>query len=859
MFATLEIPRFNLNFLALRLIDMSELNSGSIADHTLAIANSSAEASGAVSAVALANGPKQLGPYKILREVGRGAMGTVYEAKHEQLERRVALKVLPQELATSPKRLNRFRREMAAVGRLDHPNIVLATDAGEVDGLCYIAMQFVDGPDLEQVLGEIGRFDPHDACEIIRQAALGLEHIGQQELVHRDIKPSNILLTRTGQAKILDLGIAMLRNAEQLETSMTVVGSMMGTPDYIAPEQITECADVDIRADIYSLGCTLYCLLSGKSPFNGPGYTTLTAKLLAHASKTPPSLAEAHSEIPKGIIAVVEKMMAKHADDRPSTPSEVARLLAPFCAGADLVPIATGQRKNAPLKPLDLPTAVDSKEASKSKPRSSAPKQNSFFGDRTAQKLTCGAAAAAALAGVLWWGTTSPNSNSEKGPLVASGDLETQVGQTQAMLASISDSITESAKINMRSTHELSMTISDMQKQFARRQGESGIQSVAIRNPQSPVDHYYNACLFSKMGDHENAKKSYKAYFADELPVVDPHLQFAALLKIREGVQGARAVYNDLPGDREFVGRKLALATLEPENTIEALEQVIADHPECSPAVFLLSQHLDVVLKSRPTLAQRRRQRELLHQFVSMHEQGQLLPYFLDQTIASEHLEAASQQLENLMESAAAPDVTPVSVMSLSERGGHWKIGLRFDEVAGEIFWAIGEDDQFESTGRALGVLAADSRTGKVRPNSFLVVPKSEFADPEKDSSIFVKYTDAAGEMQGPYRLDFQPQEVVLTQKQDLLQARALSWARFEGDKLHFRIFEMQMNDMFEAVHYGLNEDEPSLSMPIPDGPLSVRNIGDFYLPVGESVNYVSIQVTFTDGNKTKVAKIFRD
>lgn len=839
---------------------MSDLNSGSIADHTLDIGDSSPNLSLAAAAAVFTDGPKQLGPYKILREVGRGAMGTVYEAKHAQLERRVALKVLPQELAAAPKRLDRFRREMAAVGRLDHPNIVLATDAGEIDGLCYIAMQFVDGPDLEQVLEEIGRFEPADACEIIRQAALGLEHIGQQQLVHRDIKPSNILLTRTGQAKILDLGIAMLRNAEQLETSMTLVGSMMGTPDYIAPEQITQCADVDIRADIYSLGCTLYCLLSGKSPFNGPGYTTLTAKLLAHASKTPPSLAEAHAEIPEGIVALVERMMSKDANDRPSTPAEVAELIAPFCAGADLLPVATGQRKATPLKPLDLPTAVDLEEDSDENPKSKsgAQKNQSFSKRLGSQKFIYGTAAAAALAGALWLGSAQPISNGDASSLVPNKELKAQVGQTQAMLASINDSIAESAKINMRSSHNISMTLSDMREQFARRQTEGGIQSVAIRNPQSPVDHYYNACLFSKMGDHERAKESYMAYFANELPVVDPHLQFAALLKVREGAQGARAIYDALPGNREFVGRKLALAMLDSDNQVETLEQLIASHPEYSPAVYLLSQHFDAESNKHVTLSDRRRQRTLLHQFVSMHEQGQLLPHFLDQSIPAGQLEQAKRKLGELMESAAAPDHDPVHVMSLSEIAGYWNIGLRFDEVAGEIFWAIGETGEFENSGRAPGVVAPHSLTGKARPNPFIRVSKREFANAE-DSRIFVKYSDASGEMQGPYALEFDPQTTAESEKRNSLQRKSLSWARFKEDKLHFNIFLTRMNDLIEEVHYSFNEEVPTFSMPVPQERFSAKNAREFYLPVKESDEYVSLQVIFTDGTKSKVVKIYRD
>ena len=832
---------------------MAAPTSDALPDHTFVLNDSPADGATPVPPSVLPSTPKQIGPYKILRELGRGAMGTVYEAQHAQLERRVALKVLPTYLATSPKRLQRFRREMAVVGRLDHPNIVLATDAGEVDGQFYIAMQFVDGPDLDQVRQEIGRFEPADACEIIRQTALGLEHIGQQELVHRDIKPANIVLNQKGEAKILDLGIAMLRNAEQLDTSMTIVGSMMGTPDYIAPEQITRCADVDIRADIYSLGCTLYCLLSGRSPFNGPGYTTMTAKLLAHASITPPSLAEAHAEIPEGIIALVKQMMSKNPDDRPSTPAEVAELITPFCDDADLVPVATGQRKEARLKPLDLPALVESEQASTSKSTANQD-AGSIFGKTVGQKFLVGGAVAAAFAGALWLGTAQPISNSQSRSVVANKDLEAKVGQTQAMLANINDSIAESVEISMRSEHELAKTLRNMQAQLAKRQAESGVQSVAIANPKSPIDHYYNACLYSKMGDHENAKTSYAAYFANELPVVDPHMQFVALLKAREGIEGARATYNAMPGDREFIGRKLALAMLEPENKVELLEKLIANHQECSPAVYLLSQHFDQAINT--TLTSNRRQRELLQQFVSLHEQGQVLPYFLDQSIPAGQLDQAKRQLKELMASAAAPDRIPVRLANATNRGHHWRLGLAIAEKAEEIFWSIDNDGEFASTGQSPGITV-----GHKLPNPYFQVPlhDHDISEAAPVIKVYVKYRNVDGEMQGPFALDFDPKAQQIANQLYKIKANQLSWVRFKEDKLLFQLFLMGDISLVKAVHYSFNEDVPKTEMPVPKDKPSARNADSFHLPINDKVKFVSLQVTFADGTDSDVVKIYRE
>ncbi len=226
------------------------------------------------------NNPQQIGPYRIKEEIGRGAMGRVYRAEHVRLKRNVALKVIPPELTVSKKQLDRFHREMEAVGRLDHPNIVRATDAGEFGGIHYLAMELVAGDDLAKWLQRAGKFSVGCASELIRQAAMGLAHIHKASLVHRDIKPSNLLVTESGTVKILDLGIAMLRQGDG-ESSLTSAGALMGTPDFIAPEQIERVTGVDGRADIYSLGCTFYTLLTGQPPFCGPNLETDIAKMIA--------------------------------------------------------------------------------------------------------------------------------------------------------------------------------------------------------------------------------------------------------------------------------------------------------------------------------------------------------------------------------------------------------------------------------------------------------------------------------------------------------------------------------------------------------------------------------------------------
>ena len=218
------------------------------------------------------SGREYLGSYELLEEIGRGGMGIVYKARHTKLDRVVALKVLPAERVRDPEFVARFQREMQAVGRLDHQNIVRATDGGEAAGKHFLVMEYIPGVNLEELVRQRGPLAVADACELIRQAALGLQCAHEHGMVHRDVKPSNLMLTPDGQVKIFDLGLAKLRTTPSSGPEMTGTGQKMGTAGYMAPEQLADCRAVDIRADIYSLGCTLFKLLTGHAPFDSPQY-----------------------------------------------------------------------------------------------------------------------------------------------------------------------------------------------------------------------------------------------------------------------------------------------------------------------------------------------------------------------------------------------------------------------------------------------------------------------------------------------------------------------------------------------------------------------------------------------------------
>lgn len=291
--------------------------------------------------------PFRLGEYELLAKLGQGGMGAVYRARHIKLGKTVALKILTRDRVARPQAIARFEREMKAIGRLEHPNIVQALDAREIDGMHFLVMQCVEGKDVAQLADCCGPLGIADACEVIRQAAVGLQYAHERGLIHRDIKPSNLILTSAGQLKILDFGLALLgeddgegegqNDATAIDDGGTLTGEgqAMGTADYVAPEQVTDGHQVDHRVDIYSLGCTLYRLLGGRPPFFGPSYRTSSAKMAAHAHDKPPSIREFRPDVPKDLAALLHRMLAKNPSERLEA-ADVAAKLEPYAQTANL-------------------------------------------------------------------------------------------------------------------------------------------------------------------------------------------------------------------------------------------------------------------------------------------------------------------------------------------------------------------------------------------------------------------------------------------------------------------------------------------------------------------------------------------
>jgi serine/threonine protein kinase len=284
--------------------------------------------------------------YEVLRELGRGGMGVVYLARNKLMDRLEVLKVVTKALLDRPGAVERFLREIRSAAKLSHANVVTAYSALQQGELLAFAMEYVEGEDLAQLVKARGPLPVANACYYVQQAALGLQHAFEKGMVHRDVKPQNLILAREGKkhvVKVLDFGLAKATREGGEDSALTGTGQMLGTPDYIAPEQTVDAANADIRADVYSLGCTLYFLLTGSPPFKGKNLYEI---LQAHHSMDARPLNQMRSEVPADLAAVVGKMMAKEPADRYQTPAEVVQALTPF--------VKAGQKK-PPTKPPDLP------------------------------------------------------------------------------------------------------------------------------------------------------------------------------------------------------------------------------------------------------------------------------------------------------------------------------------------------------------------------------------------------------------------------------------------------------------------------------------------------------------------------
>ncbi|MGZ0174219.1 MAG: protein kinase domain-containing protein [Planctomycetales bacterium] len=279
--------------------------------------------------------PSRLGDYELQNVIGRGGMSVVFSARHTHLGRDVALKVLLPTHQQHGISRERFVREMRAVGALDHPSIVRATDAGQYRNTPYLVMEKIDGVDLTRVFRKLGPLSIPDACQIVAEAARGLAYAHAKGVVHRDIKPSNLIINEQGQIKILDFGLARAQSVVGEVSMQTTVGQLRGTLDYMAPEQ-ADGSDVDARADIYALGATLFKLLGGSLPHGRSIDVPILEHLNRLAGNEAPRLTGFRDDIPEQLVELIAEMLKKGPDERLASASEVADRLAEFTDGSDL-------------------------------------------------------------------------------------------------------------------------------------------------------------------------------------------------------------------------------------------------------------------------------------------------------------------------------------------------------------------------------------------------------------------------------------------------------------------------------------------------------------------------------------------
>ena len=257
-----------------------------------------------------------LGDYEIIDKIGEGGMGQVFKARHRRMKRLVALKTLPTELSDSEELIRRFEREVEAAAILDHPNIVTAYDAGEQDGVHFLVMQYVEGRDVAAVLKDEGPLTPRRALKFVVQAAKGLAYAHSRGVIHRDIKPANLLVDENGSVQILDMGLARIEEEVRegpARTDLTQMGALMGSVDYLAPEQAIDSRNADNRSDIYSLGCSFYQMLTGTPVYTG---RTMMEVIMCHNELPIPLLTESVKGLPEEFDLVLQKMLAKNPADR---------------------------------------------------------------------------------------------------------------------------------------------------------------------------------------------------------------------------------------------------------------------------------------------------------------------------------------------------------------------------------------------------------------------------------------------------------------------------------------------------------------------------------------------------------------
>ena len=323
---------------------------------------------------------REIGPYELIEPLGHGGMGLVYLARHRKLDRLVAIKLLPAHHQTAEARV-RFEREILAAGRLQHPAIVSATDAGQFGDLDYLVMEYVRGLDLGRLSKSIPILNFEETCEIGRQIAIGLSYAHAQGFVHRDIKPSNVILDDAGVVKLLDFGLVLFDRWDGVSNELTTVGQFLGTLDYMAPEQAERCGSVDFRADLYALGATLFKLLCGRAPLAAAPNQSPIDKLRLLATHRPPSLKTLRPDAPEALVRLVDCLLSTTPQARPASAAHVAEELQSLAKPGCLVALMARARSTEVDTKTPDPSQIELRRQPSPSSASPIPLQGSFVRD----------------------------------------------------------------------------------------------------------------------------------------------------------------------------------------------------------------------------------------------------------------------------------------------------------------------------------------------------------------------------------------------------------------------------------------------------------------------------------------------
>jgi serine/threonine protein kinase len=417
--------------------------------------------------------PQQIGPYRLLEQLGQGGMATVFVAEHTKLQKPVALKLVRFPKEQSDAR-SRFEREMLAIGKLNHPAIVSATDAGQEGDLQYLVMELVRGMDLSQIIRRIPDIATPDVCEIGRQIAMALAHAHAHGFVHRDIKPSNVMLDEHGAIKVLDFGLVLFDQWDNAISELTTVGQFLGTLDYIAPEQAERSGGVDHRADLYALGATLFRLLCGHGPLSTSSSATPLEKLRLLSNHTPLKLLEMRPDAPASLCQLVDQLLQTDPSLRPVDATQVAAELAAFGREADLSSLiqkAMATEESIPSEsPQSIPIFSPAPKNHRANPLKQSIAPKTLSGGRN-RFLTWGAWVLAACAGFALYGIII-RWDTKDGQLV----IESELSDGEIKIKRIDDGSEQKLKI------ETGNTVTKLRAGEYQLELASGSDSVSIDN-----------------------------------------------------------------------------------------------------------------------------------------------------------------------------------------------------------------------------------------------------------------------------------------------------------------------------------------------------------------------------------------